>query len=108
MAAINERPITIDKEGVMTLPKAVRTALHITGRAQLTWEVRDGGVFLRRAITIPAEDAWAYRPEEAAAIERARNSPVLPGVTEDDLEAIIASDNPEQAARDLIARKLNA
>lgn len=101
---MNQRPITIDKEGAMTLPKAVRVALKITDRAQLMYEVRDGGVFLRPAITIPAEDAWAYAPEGSAAIERARHSPFVPGVTEEDLEAINASDDPEQAARDPIAR----
>ncbi|MCA1723474.1 MAG: AbrB/MazE/SpoVT family DNA-binding domain-containing protein, partial [Thermomicrobia bacterium] len=66
---MDQRPITIDKEGVVTLPKAVRVALKITDRAQLTYEVRDGGVFLRPAIIISAEDAWAYTPEESAAIE---------------------------------------
>ncbi len=103
-----ERPITMDKDGAMTLPKTVRTALRLTDRAQLTYEVREGGVFLRPAIIIPAEDAWAYTPTESAAIERARQSPIVPGVTEEDLAAINASGDPEQAARDLIARKLSA
>ncbi len=104
----NQRPIMVDKEGAMTLPKAVRTALQITDRAQLTYEVRDGGVFLQRAITIPAEDAWAYTPEESAAIERARHSPLLPHVGEDDLIAIMEADDPQAAARALIAKHLNA
>ncbi|MCA1667443.1 MAG: type II toxin-antitoxin system PrlF family antitoxin, partial [Thermomicrobia bacterium] len=80
---MDQRPITIDKEGVVTLPKAVRVALKITDRAQLTYEVRDGGVFLRPAIIISAEDAWAYTPEESAAIERAPHSPVVPNIGEE-------------------------
>ncbi len=105
---VTERPITLDKDGAMTLPKVVRTALHITDRTQLTYEIRDGGVLLRPAIVIPQEDAWAYTPEESAAIERALHSPVVPGVTDEDLAAIAAADDPEQAARALIARRLHA
>ena len=103
-----ERPITMDKDGAMTLPKAVRSALHITDRTQLTYEIRDGGVLLRPAIIIPQEDAWAYTPEESAAIERARHSPIVPNVTDADLEAINAANDPERAARDLVAAKLHA
>ncbi|MGI8687779.1 MAG: AbrB/MazE/SpoVT family DNA-binding domain-containing protein [Thermomicrobiales bacterium] len=104
---VTERPITLDKDGAMTLPKAVRTALHITDRTQLTYEIRDGGVLLRPAIVIPQEDAWAYTPEESAAIERARHSPIVPHVGEEDLVAIMEADDPQAAMRALIENRLH-
>lgn len=52
-------------------------------------------------------DAWAYTPEMRARIERARQSRDVPGVTEEDLQAIAASDDPEAAARGLIAQRLH-
>ena len=52
-------------------------------------------------------DMWGYSPEMRARIERARQSREVPGVTEEDLQAIAASDDPEAAARRLIAQRLN-
>jgi phage terminase small subunit len=40
------------------------------------------------------EDSWAYTPEYRAAIERARQSPSYSGVTSEDLEALVAADDP--------------
>ncbi len=54
------------------------------------------------------EDAWADTPEFRARLARARTSPVLTGVTEEDLESVIAADNPQVAARELIARRTHA
>lgn len=51
-------------------------------------------------------DVWAYSPEVQAPIARARQSRDAPGVTEEDLQAIAASDDPEAAARQLIAQRL--
>lgn len=104
---VTERPITLDKDGAMTLPKAVRTALRITDRTQLTYEIRDGGVLLRPAIVIPQEDAWAYTSEESAAIERARHSPIVPHMSEEDLIAIMEADDPHAAMRTLIENRLH-
>jgi len=102
--------VIVNRQGRITLPIKIREELHLGEDAALEVETRDGGIFLRPAVvfTVPREDAWAYTPEESAAIERARHSPIVPGVTEEDLEAINASADPEQAARDLIARKLYA
>lgn len=54
------------------------------------------------------EDSWALTPAFRARLERARTSPVLTGVTEEDVEAVIAADDPQAAARDLIARMTHA
>ncbi len=54
---------------------------------------------------VPAEDAWAYTPEHRAAVERARNSPTISGVTEEDLLALIEADDPQAAIRELIDRR---
>ena len=40
------------------------------------------------------DDSWANTPEFRAAIERARQSPTYTGVTSEDLEALIAADDP--------------
>lgn len=53
-------------------------------------------------------DVWQYTPEMHARIERARRSRDVPGVTEEDLQAIAAADDPEAAARQLIAQRLHA
>ncbi len=52
-------------------------------------------------------DAWGYSPEVRAHIERARQSPDVPGVTDEDLQAIATADDPEAAARQLIAQRLH-
>lgn len=59
----------------------------------------------RETFTIPPEDAWAYTPEHIAAVKRARTSPIITGVTEEDLVAITEADNPRAAVRELIARR---
>ena len=100
--------VTMTDRGRITLPANVRKELHIEGETPFELETTEGRIVLRPALVIPREDAWAYTPEESAAIERARLSPVVPGVTEEDLEAINANANPQQAARDLVAQKLHA
>lgn len=100
--------ISMREDGRMTFPATARKALHIEGETDFAYEVTNGGLFLRPILTIPREDAWAYTPEESAAIERALRSPIVPGVTDEDLAIIAAADDPEQAARDLIARRLHA
>ena len=59
-------------------------------------------------VSVPREDARAYTAEHRASVARAPASPDIPGVTEADLEAINAVDDPEAAARELIARRLHA
>lgn len=54
------------------------------------------------------DDAWASTPEFRARLARARTSPVLTGVTEEDLEAVIAANDPQAAAQELIARLAHA
>ncbi len=100
--------VTMTDRGRITVPASVRKELHLEGETPFELETTGDHIVLRPALVIPREDAWAYTPEESAAIERARQSPVVPGITEEDLDAINASADPPQAARDLIARKLHA
>lgn len=60
-----------NKDGRITIPAEVRSALHIEGETHWTVEVADGAVILRPAMVIPRDDAWAYTPEHAAMVERA-------------------------------------
>jgi len=48
-----------------------RAALRIEGETHWTVEIADGAVVMRPAV-VPREDAWAYTPEHAAKVERAR------------------------------------
>ncbi|HEY8293190.1 MAG TPA: AbrB/MazE/SpoVT family DNA-binding domain-containing protein [Thermomicrobiales bacterium] len=97
--------VTVNRQGRITLPSSIRKELNIEEDAMLEVEVRDGGIFLQPAFVIPREDAWAYTPEHRAAIGRARNSSDIPGVTEDDLLAVIDADDQQAAMNALIARK---
>jgi len=100
--------VTMTDRGRITLPASVRKELHLEGETPFELETAGDRIILRPALVIPREDAWAYTPKESAAIERARHSPVVPGITEEDLDAINTSADPQQAARDLIAQKLHA
>jgi len=59
--------------GRITIPSAIREALHLDDNAQLRLDIVDDRLVITPAITIAREDAWAYTPEERAAIERARS-----------------------------------
>ena len=102
------RIVTMSDRGRITIPSTIREALHLDDHAQLRLDIIDDRLVITPAITIAREDAWAYTPEESAAIERARHSPLLPNVGEDDLIAIMEADDPQAAARALIAKHLNA
>lgn len=64
--------ITSNKEGRITIPAEIRTALRVEGEAHWTIEIADGAVILRPALVVPREDAWAYTPEHTAKVARAR------------------------------------
>ncbi len=100
--------VTMSDRGRITIPSAIREALHLDDTAQLRLDIVDDRLVITPALVIPREDAWAYTPEESAAIEHARQSPLLPHVGEDDLIAIMDADDPQAAARALIAKHLNA
>ena len=100
--------VTMSDRGRITIPSTIREALHLGENAQLQLDIIDDRLVITPAITIPREDAWAYTPEESASIERARHSPLLPNVGEEDLIAIMEADDPQAAARALIAKHLNA
>ncbi len=86
--------VTVNRQGRITLPSSIRKELNIEEDATLEVEARDGGIFLRPALIIPREDAWAYTPEHRASVERAHNGPAYRGVTSEDLEELIDATDP--------------
>jgi AbrB family looped-hinge helix DNA binding protein len=63
--------VAVNAQGRLTLPADVRRKLHITDGSQLEVGVERDRITLRPARVIPAEDAWAYTPENLAGIRRA-------------------------------------
>ena len=61
----------MDPEGRLTAPEAARAALHVEGATQFELEVT-GDLLILHPLAVPEEDAWAYRPEHLARVERAR------------------------------------
>ena len=60
--------VTMDAEGHLTLPEELRQLLQGDATTYLLAEPGEGGVILR---AIPAEDAWAYTPENLRKLEAA-------------------------------------
>ena len=100
--------VSLNNQGRLTIPDAMRKAMRLEPGAQLELEIQGSDLILRPVLVIPREDAWAYTPEHRAAIERASQSPTVPNVGEADLVAIMEADDPEAAARDLIRQRLDA
>ncbi len=100
--------MTMSDRGRITIPATIREALHLDDNAQLQLDIVDDRLVITPALVTSREDAWAYTPEESAAIEHARHRPIVPNVGEDNLIAIMEADDPQAAARDLIARRLHA
>ncbi|HVC81748.1 MAG TPA: AbrB/MazE/SpoVT family DNA-binding domain-containing protein [Chloroflexota bacterium] len=91
---------TSNKEGRLTIPAEARAALHIKGETHWTIDIEDDALVLRPAIVVPREDAWAYTPEHAAKIKRAREDGQagrVVTVTSEDLERIAALPDDEMA-----------
>lgn len=64
--------VVSNKEGRVTIPAEARAALHVEGETYWTVDVVDGALVMRPAVVIPREDTWAYTPEHAAKVQRAR------------------------------------
>lgn len=96
--------VKVNRQGRITLPSSIRKELNIEEDATLEVESRDGGIFLRPALIIPREDAWAYTPEYRASVERARNGPAYSGVTSEDLEELITATDPAATIEQLKGR----
>lgn len=81
--------VAVNAQGRVTLPADVRRRLHLSDGSQLEVAIEQDRVTLRPAKVIPAEDAWAYTPENLAGIRRAlediRAGRVYSGLTEEDL-----------------------
>lgn len=63
--------VAVNPQGRVTLPADVRRKLRIAPGSQLEVGIDGDRVTLRPARIVPAEDAWAYKPEELAGIRRA-------------------------------------
>lgn len=63
--------VAVNAQGRVTLPADVRRRLHLADGSQLEARVEGDHITLRPTRVVPAEDAWAYRPEELAGIRRA-------------------------------------
>jgi AbrB family looped-hinge helix DNA binding protein len=100
--------VSLNSQGRLTIPGALRKELDLHAGDPVELEVAHGELIVRPVAVIPREDMWAYTPENRLRIERARQSLDVPNVTEEDLIAIINADDPEAAARALIAARLDA
>lgn len=54
--------VSMNSEGRLTVPAAVRRHLGLDGEAQFQYELQGGALVLRPASVIPREDTWAYTP----------------------------------------------
>jgi len=66
-----KKPVVMDPSGRLTMPAEARQELHLEGETQFIVEYGAEGIVLRPAVTIPREDAWAYKPEHMKRLERA-------------------------------------
>jgi bifunctional DNA-binding transcriptional regulator/antitoxin component of YhaV-PrlF toxin-antitoxin module len=64
--------VTMNADGRLTVPAAVRRLLQVEGQAAFELEVTDSTLILRPAPAIPSDDAWLYTPETLQRIEEAR------------------------------------
>ncbi|HEX9437474.1 MAG TPA: AbrB/MazE/SpoVT family DNA-binding domain-containing protein [Candidatus Limnocylindria bacterium] len=63
--------VAVNAQGRVTLPAKVRRELHLEEGSRLEVAVDNGRITMRPAQVIPAEDAWAYTPENRAGLRRA-------------------------------------
>lgn len=102
--------VGMNAAGRLTLPAEARRQLGIVdSEAQLQLEVSGGKVTLQPVVTVPLEDAWAYRPEFRHQLEEALRD-VRDGrvrqLTEAELERI--ADEADQAAASGNQRELRS
>ena len=64
-------PVTMDASGKLTMPNEVCRELQLEGETQFIVEYGAERIVLRPAVTIPLEDAWAYKPAHMKRVERA-------------------------------------
>ncbi len=93
-------------DSTIHIPENIRRELGLAEGESVTMRLaaKDGTLTLRPDPEIPTEDAWAYTPEHDARIARAMHRPFFE-VSEEELERISEADDPQQAARELIAEK---
>jgi len=109
VAHVGRTLVAVNSQGRVTLPADVRRKLHIAGGSQLEVGVEGDRVTLRPAHVVPAEDAWAYTPENLAGLRRALEN-VRAGrvyrVAMDELDRIVGTGTiPPRFRRNAAARK---
>lgn len=90
--------VTSNKEGRLTIPAEARAALCVEGETHWTIDIDEVALVRRSATVVPREDAWAYTPEHAAKIKRAREDGQagrVVTVTSEELERIAALPDDE-------------
>jgi AbrB family looped-hinge helix DNA binding protein len=100
--------VSLNSQGRLTIPGAIRKQLDLRTGDPVELEVVDNALIVRPVAVIPREDLWAYTPENRLRIERARQSPDVPKITEEDLTTIARADDPEAAVQALIAARRDA
>jgi antitoxin PrlF len=71
---------TLRNRGQITLPPAVRDALHVGAGDEILFEVTDGVVVLHAGTWIPRDQAWFWTPEWQAG-EREASEDIAAGRT---------------------------
>jgi antitoxin PrlF len=84
---------TLRDRGQITLPSAVRDALHVNPGDEILFEISDGVVVLHAGTWIPRDQAWFWTPEWQAG-EREASEDIAAGRT-------TVNEDPEDLFRDL-------
>ena len=86
--------VTMNADGQLGLPEAIREELGIKGETLFDLELCDGAVILRPAMDIPddipAEDRWAYTPAHLARLRQALQESDGRQMSEADLLTLVA------------------
>jgi len=67
--------VTMEANGRLVIPAAMRTELGIVDREMLAVENRDGSIVLTPVVVVPVDHTFPITPELVAAAGRARTEP---------------------------------
>lgn len=98
--------VTLNDQGKLTIPDAMRKALHLAAGDQLELEIQGGELILRPVLVVLREDAWAYMPEHRAHVREAQAQPSF-SVTRDELAMIADAEDLAAVAEQVIAAHTN-
>ena len=63
--------VTMEPNGRLVIPTAVRTALGISGREMLAVEDKDGSIVLTPVVAVPVDHSFPITPDLVASAKRA-------------------------------------